>query len=938
MALPFHSRTRQQLVTRCLEWLVPSMMLLIVSAVPLSAQRGGPRVLPPGPMINGGTITLTSSMLSVDVLKYSGTVAHLTPKADQRLDYTPGDLLKQRSANTFYHLGDLDIRFRAVGVTGWTDVSTAFRRQPVTSISTDATHFTGDVTSSLPQGTPLKVTRTWAVEGGDLVLRFALTNTAGSPVEIGGLGIPMVFNNILSGRTLDQAYATCSFYDPYIGADAGYVQVTPLSGIGPVLLVVPDGLTPFEEWKPILDRRNRQTGEGLLDNDPTPRGTTFEGSYDWMVHSAGYGQNEWKGVDEWNPGTSTTLAPNESVHYGLRFLIAPDLRHIEATIAANKRPVAVGIPGYILPQNIDARLFLRYDSPVRSIASQPAEAVTIHDDGRNAAGLHGYTLRGKEWGRFRLVVTYDDGTVQSIGYRTIEPETEAIADMGRFLFHQQWFDEPNDPFHRSPSVITYDNEAGKQVTQDSRVWIAGLSDEAGAGSWIAAAMKEYLDPNPEEVSKLESFVDGVLWGHLQNSDGDHPYGVHKSLFFYQPGLVPGFKYDPALDWTSWTSWNKKAADDVGRSFNYPHVVAAYWSLYHVARNTRGMTVKHPWDWYLNQAYETSLAMESQAPYYTHFGQVEGTVFIRLLQDLKDEGWTEKASKLESVMHARADHWKTEKYPFGSEMPWDSTGQEEVYGWSRYFHYDEKAEVTLNAILAYDPVIPSWGYNGSARRYWDFIYGGKSKYSRIERQLHHYGSGLNAIPLLQEYRAHPDDLYLLRAGYGGVMGPLSNIDEKGFASAAFHSFPDTMKFDPYTGDYGPNFFGHAVNTGTFLAHDDAMGWICFGGNVSEHHGVVHATVLDSSRDRLFIAPIGLWITLDAGHLVTVDFNPEKHSVTLHLAPASVYVPIARLRLTQTSANANAQTWTLARPGPTDAGAQVIQLGSGETTVSLVESQP
>jgi len=49
-------------------------------------------------------------------------------------------------------------------------------------------------------------------------------------------------------------------------------------------------------------------------------------------------------------------------------------------------------------------------------------------------------------------------------------------------------------------------------------------------------------------------------------------------------------------------------------------------------------------------------------------------------------------------------------------------------------------------------------------------------------LHHYGSGINAIPLLEEYRAHPNDLYLLRVGYGGVMGPLSNIDEKGFASA------------------------------------------------------------------------------------------------------------------------------------------------------------
>ncbi len=55
-----------------------------------------------------------------------------------------------------------------------------------------------------------------------------------------------------------------------------------------------------------------------------------------------------------------------------------------------------------------------------------------------------------------------------------------------------------------------------------------------------------------------------------------------------------------------------------------------------------------------------------------------------------------------------------------------------------------------------------------------------------------------------------------------MGPLTNIDEKGFASAAFHSFPDRMAFDGYTGDYGPNFFGHALNTATYLTHDDQLG--------------------------------------------------------------------------------------------------------------------
>ena len=118
----------------------------------------------------------------------------------------------------------------------------------------------------------------------------------------------------------------------------------------------------------------------------------------------------------------------------------------------------------------------------------------------------------------------------------------------------------------------------------------------------------------------------------------------------------------------------------------------------------------------------------------------------------------------------------------------------------------------------------------------------------------------------------------------------------------------------------------------------MGWICFGGNVAERHGVVHATILNSSRDRLFIAPIGLWITLDAGHIVGVDFDPRNHSVNLHLARASAYVPMARLRLTQTIDKAKGQSWAVATQATVDAGATVIPLGAGETTVSLVETHP
>ena len=510
-------------------------------------------------------------------------------------------------------------------------------------------------------------------------------------------------------------------------------------------------------------------------------------------------------------------------------------------------------------------------------------------------------IRGNNWGRARLSIKYSDGTLQTVHYYITKPTTSTVADLGNFLFTKQWFENPSDPFKRSPSVMSYDRETDKIVEQDNRVWIAGLGDEGGSGSWLAAGMKQFVEPKADEIAKYERFIDEVLWGRIQFKAGENKYGVRKSLLYYEPKLLPNYEYNKDFNWTTWASWKKEQAESIGRGYNYPHVVAAYWSMYHLARNSENLVKNHPWQWYLNQAFETTkfaFSKKLDGKYrvgYVELGLMEGTIFLELLQDLKREGFREKAAEIESLMKERADAWTKEEYPFGSEMAWDSTGQEEVYAWCKYFGKDDKALVSLNSIIGYMPTLPHWGYNGNARRYWDFLYGGKLR--RIERQLHHYGSGLNAIPVLSFYREHPDDFYLLRVGYGGMMGALSNIDQAGFASVAFHSFADTLKWDGYSGDYGPNFFGHAMNSATYIINHPEFSWQSFGGNVQIKGDLVRVIPLDSLSQRIYIAPFGLWLTLDAGKFAEIEINQKTNSVRVGLSPKNLNTKQARLRLEQ-----------------------------------------
>jgi hypothetical protein len=667
---------------------------------------GGSTTVPTTPPIGGtcnaigGNINFETAEFCVSLTKNSQTIAALKPKGVSNFDFTPADLVASRSGAGYFHLGDITLRVRSGGTGSWQNVTTSASRTAVTAQTASGSVLAAaDLAPALPSGFPLSVTRSWVQEGGRLVMRFTLKNTSGSPVQIGALGIPMVFNNVIGDKTLDVAHAQCSFVDPYIGRDAGYVQVTRLNGQGPALVIMPDGKTPFEAYNPILNAPKTGSKDPVaVFTDLTARTQTFEGFLEWMVHSKAYADGEWSKATPWNAATDLTLAAGESKSYGVVFALSDTIRNIEKTLAQYLRPVAVGIPGYIIPQDLVGKLYLKYPSAVSSIATDPADALTFTAQSDTASGWKAYSIAAKTWGRARATVTYADGTMQTIHYYVTKPANQVISDMGTFLTTKAWYVDANDPFGRSPSVMTYDKDAGKIVTQWQEAWVCGLGDDGGA-TWLAGAMKQFAQPDAGQLTQYQDFVDKVLWGGLQYSSGAQQYGVKRTLFYYEPTTMPAGTYDSSVQWTDpitgqtfWGAWDKAHTLEVPRSYNYPHVAALYWAMYRVARNTTGLVSNHPADWYLTQAYKTAVAMTTLGADYAQYGLMDGTIFLEILKDLQREGQTTQASDLESKMKVRADKWNTETYPFASEMAWDSTGQEEVYAWTRYFKYTAKSKI------------------------------------------------------------------------------------------------------------------------------------------------------------------------------------------------------------------------------------------------------
>lgn len=638
-----------------------TLLVLSTSILPLALGQGDNLGL------GDGYLTLTTTNFQAEIVKDAQVLASLKA-AGGSFDFLPFDYISFRAGDGQYHWGDITLRYRVTGTTAWTDADSSAARATVESVSTGASDSLAAslMTATLPSG-PLAVTREWIDVDGDLGLRFTIENSGTSSVEIGSLGFPAEFNSIFTNRTADEIQELCSLSDPYIGMHAGHIRVSPIGGTGAALVVTPIGDTPMEAYRNLDETYYDATAYGSQ---------VFEGFYEWQVLTEAYAENEWAGVTPWNPPSSRTVQAGGSLQFGVRFTIVEDgVRGYDSTINSTGTPVAFGVPGYILPQDLTAQLFLQSSSQVSNTTVSPAGALTVTE---LASGSYQVTPSSSAWGRTRLTINYADGRVQTVHYYITLPGTDAVASLGSWLTTSQWFDDASDPFGRTNSIITYDYQAGAIVDQEPRVWIAGLSDEGGAGSFLAAAVKQAIQPNAAEIAKLETFVDDVLFKTIQTSN----YAVRKSIFYYQPSLLPDYTYDSSYDWTNWWSWDEADAYATDRAYDYVHVASTYWALYRAGRAYPSLISSHTWEWYLNQAYETVMAAMDSSVGYNDDGLMGETAWGELLADLSREGLTSEASTLEASMKTRAANWNSESVPYGSEMAWDSTGQEGVFYWSK----------------------------------------------------------------------------------------------------------------------------------------------------------------------------------------------------------------------------------------------------------------
>ena len=835
-----------------------------------------------------------------------------------------------------------------------------------------AQDITALLNSSSTDEFPLKVIRSYekSSDGAAMIMRFELTCTSTESIRLGGVGFAMPESAGDPGKDISSVvwndphiggqHGFVEFVR--IANDQATLLVTPADPV----------TTPLEAWRPMLeDRGHGDAWEWVSVSGAWAAEWAENTQYPFLKISDALAntyppfavdpQTPWPACDgkkgmpkmagakyPWNPPTFVTLQPKETMSFALRFQLVGGggPRNRNKALAEMGEPVIHGVPGYVLSTEMQSgALFIQPPKGAQtvSVKAEPVDggSITVGERSKTPGGFDKFALQAEGRGRARLTVAYSDKTSSTVHYLVVPPFASQVTKLGAHFADVAWLprDFP-DPFGRSASVMPWDRslcDDGKpcgHVLNDARAYDAGLSDDAGGGNPLGFASKVRAAPTQHEVSRIDDFIQWTLYG-IKTDTAKPPYkslqiredessdqvdAIRMTMFYYTPdhdnhtsghfdyNYTEADKCGKPFGSPVWCM-TEKMANATYRGFNFPHQIASYWAMYHVARHYDKLTTRMPWQWYLERAAKTTIKLGSPG-----VGLMDGTVFREVLWALIAESpgnatFANYSQQVHDNMQRRQQQWEKEAHPYGSEFAFDTTGQEEVVVWNLYFGNETAAKHVVDHILSYMRSAPTWAYNGGTRSWGDA--GNNGKYlptfgtGNSCRGNMHYRSGLNMIPLIEWYRTHPDELFLLEIAMGSLGGQMGNIDEDGATSMMWHAVPYVMDYDPHSGDYGLGFFGNSLENGLYYVVDPNLGTLCYLCDIadSKDNESVSLTPRDSNHINAFFEPVALYMQCEAGMFSNFEVNVKGKQIAVTFSAATEgkehLFSMIRVKLTKTS---------------------------------------
>lgn len=592
-------------------------------------------------------------------------------------------------------LGDVVFRFRNGGGP-WQHGSTAGSRSARTSrkSETNGEHSIDFIYRSTPANSDgirgFDFDETYTLRGNVLLWSLTLRNQTDRPLEIGDIGLPLLFNTIYA-RDPSITYGKRVIRHSYIAGDNSFIFLTRANGAGPYLLMTPQSGTHLEFFEPTIRGGHADSTASVF----YPR-SAWEGLYTAYIHAAAEGkgfetQGTWR-----QPLTSKVLAPRDrpgsSVTYTFQFQWAPDYRAIRDLLVRNGLIDVKVAPGMVIPSDLSAEVALRTREPIHAVTAEyPSDTDVIALPSR-IKGTSIFRIHFHRLGENEIAVSFGQGRHTLLEYDVIEPLETVIRKRAAFLAeHQQvhdpakWYDGEFSLWDmRSGTLRTPDDPAGLDP------YMVGGSDDPDLSKAPYIAAVDEAFPNDQQIAAVEYYLEHFVWGKLQRTGDEEPfpYGIYGSPSWY-------------VNRSSKIGYNSggNGREHMWRTFDYTHLVQLYFEMYRIAKLYPERVHYLDAAGYLDRAYRTALAyfqvpsqIHMEAPWdfrgWTDWAYTQGAFHEVFIPDVIDALEAEKrpaeATQLEAEWKKKVMYFLYDApYPYGSEMWFDTTAFESTEAIGRY---------------------------------------------------------------------------------------------------------------------------------------------------------------------------------------------------------------------------------------------------------------
>lgn len=701
--------------------------------------------------------------------------------------------------------------------------------------------------------------------GNSLLWDIQIANITGHVLEIGELGFPLMVNDDYDELYIEHAketkLSTINNIDfgktplrqkliheqkvlvhHFIAGHSSYALVQRPLGDAPYLLFHPTRDTSFECMY-------KEPDSGFSTHVRGWDGPDILAIHSWATKNLrGWRRNPWV-----NGHTSLILQPGEKKSFQLRFAFIPSYEAIRDEIyEAGNLGIRV-LPSMVVQEDTDALVELKTKSAISSI-DLLSDNITVKAK-TAAADKTLLTLSFKGRGQKSLKLHYGESRWTDLHFYCIEDIQGLLNARGRFVVERQFYNNPQDPFHRYHCFLPFDHRIGSMFLDADEVWEVGGSDESGFSEPLFLAEKNVYLPTRKEVETLETYVADCLFKYIQNPE---TYEVRASLYWKD-------RY-PSSGWGAWT---KERSEATWRTYNYVHPANIYHALYRIGKSYGLLTRKSPEE-YLRMSYYTCMKWFATGP-WRHVGLMEGSNAIHILNDIQKEGWKDEYNSLRQQMMECNEEFQRDPYPYSSELVIDQTAHEQVYFFTRFFNNQEKNEKTIQVLKA---------LRGGNQPVW-FRYGNDKR----RDVCCWYNASLNGMALLQAYEDHGDPDALIK-GYAGVMSVMANVLPDGMGYNFFICTPGVFDHEPpRTFESGSGLWGFLQSAKSYVVKDPSFGEVGFGCRVEATDRALTVYPKDGLGGRVRFVEDAIDLEVMPGQIQKVSLLRGKRSLTLEVSDPS-----------------------------------------------------